>query len=193
MDTRQGNGGYGQNVEHLLSLLRGRDERIGFITVVNGTYDDPSPANLFTTYEKCVGSDYFGFSCFGAWGFFADLEAPPGAKTKLAWVNTLDVSANDYMPRLLRGRTALKIFGPHATAGAFGAVTQFSPFMPGWGGGSIQYQDSRFGKTYAELPSARWESGHGVEPDIVVAQKVSDALAGCDTILEAARAWLRSK
>lgn len=194
MDTRQGNGGTGDNVEHLLHLLRGRDEQIGFITVVNGTYDEPSPATLFKTYEKCVGGEPSGlFSCFGAWGFFSNLEAVPGGKTKVAWINTLDVSANDYMPRLLKGRSALKIFGPHPTAGAFGAVTSFSSFAPGWSGGSLQYQDSRFAASYGEFDAARWESGHGVEPDIVVAQKVSDAIAGKDTILDAARTWLKAK
>ncbi|MBI2388682.1 MAG: hypothetical protein HYV09_03610 [Deltaproteobacteria bacterium] len=194
MDARQGNGGYGNNVEHLLGLLRGKDQRIGFITVVNGTYDEPSPSSLFTTYEKCVGGEAgFSFSCFGAWGFFSDLESPPGAATKIAWLNTVDVSANDYMPRLLAGRTGFRIFAPHPTAGAFGAVTSFSSFMPGWGGGSLQYQDSRFGSTYAELSSVRWESGHGVAPDVVVAQKVSDALNGKDTMLEAARAWLKAE
>jgi hypothetical protein len=192
MDTRQGNGGTGDNVEHLLSLMRGVDERIGFITVVNGSYDDPSPATLFSTYKDCVGGGSSGFSCFGAWGFFSELEAPSGSKSKIAWLNTLDVSANDYMPRLLKGRTALKIFGPHPTAGAFGAVTSFSSFMPGFSGGSIQYQDSRFAAKYDDFAAARWESGHGVEPDIVATQKVSDALAGKDTMLETARAWLKA-
>lgn len=193
MDTRQGNGGTGDNVEHLLGLMRGREERIGFITVVNGTYDDPSPASLFTTYKDCVGSESSGFfSCFGAWGFFSEYEAPAGSTSKIAWINTLDVSANDYMPRLLKGRSKLKIFAPHPTAGAFGAVTSFSSFMPGFSGGSIQYQDSRFAATYDDFAAARWESGHGVEPDIVVMQKVSDAIAGKDTMLETARAWLKA-
>lgn len=194
MDARQGNGGTGDNVEHLLNLLRGRDEQIGFITVVNGSYDDASPTSLFKTYEKCVGSDMGGgFSCFGAWGFFSELETPPGAKSRIAWVNTIDVSANDYMPRLLAGRSNVKIFAPHETAGAFGAVTSFSSFAPGFTGGSIQYQDSRFAAKYADFDAARWESGHGVVPDVVVAQKVSDAIAGKDTILAAARTWLKGK
>jgi len=193
MDTRQGNGGTGDNVEHLLGLMRGKEEPIGFITVVNGTYDDPSPASLFTTYRSCVVGGATGyFSCFGAWGFFSEFDAPSGSTSKIAWVNTLDVSANDYMPRLLKGRSNLKIFAPHPTAGAFGAVTSFSSFMPGYSGGSIQYQDSRFASTYDDFASARWESGHGVEPDIVVTQKVSDAIAGKDTILETARAWLKA-
>jgi hypothetical protein len=195
MDTRQGNGGSSTNVTHLFNLLRGRDEQFGFITVVNGTYDEASPATLFKTYEKCVG-EYGGggiFGCAGAWGMFSDLEAPAGAKSKIAWLNTLDVSANDFLPRLIKGRTALKIFAPHPTSGAFGAVTSFSSFAPGWSGGSIQYQDSRFASKYDDFAGARWESGHGVEPDVVIAQKVSDAIAGKDTMLDAARAWLKAE
>jgi hypothetical protein len=192
LDARQGNGGTGDNVEHLLGLMRGRDQRIGFITVVNGTYDEPSPATLFTTYKDCVGGEGGGFSCFGAWGFFSEYEAPSGSTSKVAWINTVDVSANDYMPRLLKGRSKLKIFAPHETSGAFGAVTSFSSFMPGFSGGSIQYQDSRFAATYDDFSAARWESGHGVEPDVVVMQKVSDAIAGKDTMLETARAWLKA-
>jgi len=194
MDARQGNGGYGNNVQHLLGLLRGKDQPIGFISVVNGTYDDPTPSTLFSTYEKCMdGGEGRGFDCFGAWGFFSDLDAPTGANTKIAWLNTVDVSANDYMPRLLQGRSKFKIFAPHATSGAFGAITSFASFMPGWGGGSLQYQDSRFGKTWADLAAARWESGNGVEPDVVIAQKVSDAIAGKDTMLTSARAWLKAE
>jgi hypothetical protein len=196
MDARQGNGGYGSNVQHLLGLLRNRSERIGFISVVNGAYDEPTPANLFTTYQKCVDGEGSGggfFGCFGAWGFFSDNDSVPGQSTKIAWLNTVDVSANDYMPRLLQGRTNFKIFAPHETSGAFGAVTSFASFMPGWGGGSVQYQDSKFGKAYADLAAARWESGNGVPPDQVVAQKVSDAIAGKDTMLEAARAWLKAE
>ncbi len=195
MDTRLGNGGTGDNVEHLLHLMRGKDEPIGFITVVNGAYDDPTPADIFTTWEPCVtgGDAGFSFKCaFGAWGFFSNLDAPTGAGSKVAWINTQDVSANDYMPRLLKGRSKLRIFAPHPTSGAFGAVTSFSPFMTNFGGGSIQYQDSRFAPTYGDFSAARWESGNGVEPDQVIAQKMSDALLGKDTMIEAAHAWLRS-
>lgn len=195
MDARQGNGGYGNNVQHLLGLLRGKDQPIGFISVVNGTYDEPTPSTLFTTYEKCVngGESGFGFGCFGAWGFFSDYDTPSGANTRIAWLNTVDVSANDYMPRLLQGRTKFRIFAPHATSGAFGAITSFASFMPGYSGGSLQYQDSRFGKTYADFATARWESGNGVEPDQVIAQKVSDAIEGKDTMLTVARAWLKAE
>ena len=64
------------------------------------------------------------------------------------------------------------------------------PVSSGWTGGSIQIQDSRFAPDVAGLKTARWESGHGVAPDEVVVQKLSDTLAGTDTILAAALAWL---
>ncbi len=191
MDARQGNGGTGDNVEALLHLLRGPSEPIGFMTVQNGSWEDPSPPTLFTRYASCIDDTATSYwPCFGAWGFFTNVDTPPGAKTKIAWLNSIDVSANDYMPRLLQGRSNFRIFAPHPTAGAFGAVTQMSSIMPGLGGGSIQYQDSRFGANADALPSVDWESGKGVAPDEVVTQKQSDALNGTDTLLKVARAWL---
>jgi hypothetical protein len=193
MDARQGNGGTGDNVEHLLGLMRGGAEPVGFITLVNGSWNDPSPADLFDRYGPCIeGSDAANsFDCqLGAWGFFSSGTAS-GDGSKIAWVNTVDVSANDYMPRLLQGRSRLKIFAPVPTSGAFGAITTFPAFMPGWGGGSLQFQDSHFATDYASVIAARWESSHGVEPDIVVAQKQSDAIDGKDTMLNVARAWLK--
>ena len=96
------------------------------------------------------------------------------------------------MPKLLKGRTNIKIFAPHPTSGAFGAVIGLPSLWTGWSGGSIQIQDTRFGANITEATSARWESGHGVEPDIVVAEKLSDAISGVDTILQTATDWLAS-
>jgi hypothetical protein len=90
----------------------------------------------------------------------------------------------------VKGRENLKIFSPGPTSGAFGSISSIPSFLIGWGGGSMQMQDSRFGATFADFASARWESGHGVEPDVVVVQKLSDAIDGVDTILQAATAWL---
>lgn len=193
IDARQGNGGLSNNVQALLSLTRGDSEPIGVLTMVNGGWDQPSPSNLLDLYGKCAGDAAGGsFDCFGAWGFFATGTAP-GASSKIAWVNTVDVSANDFMPRLLKGRSNLKIFAPVPSSGAFGAITSFAAFMPGWGGGSMQYQDSRFGPSLDALKDARWESSHGVEPDVVVAEKMSDAIDGKDTMLSVARAWLKGE
>jgi C-terminal processing protease CtpA/Prc len=56
--------------------------------------------------------------------------------------------------------------------------------------GSIQYQDSRTGEDVASARVGRTVSGHGVVPDVVVTQKLSDLLQGKDTTLLAAQAWL---
>ena len=96
------------------------------------------------------------------------------------------------MPRLLKGRTGFKIFAPHPTSGAFGAILPLPTVASGWSGASIQIQDARFAPSLDAIGEARWESGHGVEPDVVVVQKLSDALSGTDTIVTTATAWLTS-
>ena len=88
------------------------------------------------------------------------------------------------------GQTPLRIFAPHPTSGAFGAIMSLPPLWTGYSGGSLQYQDTRFATSVSELGKARWESGHGVEPDAVVVEKLSDALNGIDTLLTVATAWL---
>ena len=192
MDARMGHGGYYTTVEHLFHLLRGTSEPMGVISMGRGTYDMTDPPWLMSRLGACTdqGSDMWGCFAGSANGFFASRATPPGAATKIAWLNTHDVSANDFMPRLLQGRTGVRIFAPHPTSGAFGAVSQLPGLASGWSGGSIQVQDARFAPDLASAAAARWESGHGVEPDVVVAQKLSDAINGVDTILEAATAWL---
>lgn len=195
MDARMGHGGYYTTVEHLFHLLRGTDQPIGVFSVGRGTFDMTDPVGLLPQFSSCAAPQGFSGSFWGCYGgnangFFASEAAPPGATTKIAWLNTRDVSANDFMPRLLKGRTGFQIFAPHPTSGAFGAVLSVAPVASGWSGGSIQIQDARFAASLEDLPTARWESGHGVEPDVVVVQKLSDALGGVDTIVKAATAWL---
>ncbi|MBX3187934.1 MAG: hypothetical protein KF819_13005 [Labilithrix sp.] len=192
MDARMGHGGYYHTVEHLFHLLRGTSEPMGVFSVGRGTYDLTDPPWLFSRLGRCTGNSADMWSCFqgNANGFFASKASPPGATTRIAWLNTYDVSANDFMPKLLKGRTGVKIFAPHPTSGAFGAVSSLPGLWTGWSGGSLQIQDARFAPTLASAPNVRWESGHGVEPDVVVAQKLSDALDGVDTIVQAAVLWL---
>lgn len=192
MDARMGHGGYYTTVEHLFNLLRGTSEPIGVLAMGRGTYDLTDPPWLFQRYGKCSDNRGDVWSCFqgNANGFFATKASPPGAASRIAWLNTYDVSANDFMPKLLKGRTGVKIFAPHPTSGAFGSISTLPGLFTGWSGGSLQVQDARFSPSLASATSARWESGHGVEPDVVVAQKLSDALAGVDTIVETATAWL---
>lgn len=189
MDARQGNGGYSDNIQLLLDLTRGTAEPIGGFDVIRSGWEDPDPASMFDAYKQCDGTSG-SLTCFSAEIMFTSEADPPGAASKIAWLNTADVSANDYAPRLLKGRTNLRVFGPTHTSGAYGAITSLGAFFPGWQGGSIQYTDTRFAATLAEIPAARWESSHGVAPDVVVAQTVSDLLLNRDTILDAANKWL---
>ncbi|MDF2692439.1 MAG: hypothetical protein K0S65_822 [Labilithrix sp.] len=195
MDARMGHGGYYTTVEHLFHLLRGTSEPMGVFSVGRGSYDMVDPPSLLGRLSSCAGNagelgDFWGCYASNANGFFAQDEAPPGAATKIAWLNTRDVSANDFMPRLLKGRTGIKIFAPHPTSGAFGAVLQLPSVASGWSGASLQIQDARFAPAIDQVGEVRWESGHGVEPDVVVVQKLSDALSGVDTIVTTATAWL---
>jgi len=192
MDARMGHGGYYTTVEHLFHLLRGTSEPMGVLSMGRGTYDLADPPWLLERLGHCVNDRGDSWGCFqgNANGFFASKASPPGAVTRIAWLNTYDVSANDFMPKLLKGRTNVRIFAPHPTSGAFGAVTSLPATWTGYSGGSLQIQDARFASSLKDTGAARWESGHGVEPDVVVVQKLSDALAGVDTILQAATEWL---
>src|SRR5690349_22600245 len=62
--------------------------------------------------------------------------------------------SNDFMPRLLKGRSAFKIFGPHPTSGAFGSINEMPSLWTGWSGGSLQVQD-RSEEHTSELQSRR--------------------------------------
>lgn len=195
MDARMGHGGVYNAVQDLFDLLRGTSEPMGVLSFGRGTYDLADPPWLFDRLSKCTSERADQWTCFkgNALGFFAKSADPPGGATKIAWLNTYDVSANDFMPKLLQGRTGFKVFAPHPTSGAFGAVAELPAIATGWSGGSIQVQDARFAPSSVLAQSARWESGHGVEPDVLVTQKLSDALAGTDTLVKAATAWLASQ
>lgn len=192
MDARMGHGGYYTTVEYLFHLLRGTSEPMGVVSMGRGTYDLADPPWLLQRFGECAGDRGDMWSCFqgNANGFFAREASPTGAASRVAWLNTYDVSANDFMPKLLKGRSNFKIFAPHPTSGAFGAISSLPALWVGWSGGSLQVQDARFAANLQSAASARWESGHGVPPDVVVVEKLSDALSGVDTIVEAATQWL---
>jgi hypothetical protein len=194
MDARMGHGGNLEAVTELLDLMRGTSEPTGVFTFGRGTYDLTDPPWLFERLKGCVVTSRDFWTCFeaNAIASFTTAASPPGGGTKIAWLNANDVSANDFMPRLLQGRSNLKIFSPHPTAGAFGNIIELPSVQTNWGGGSIQIADSRFAPDAQTAIGARWESGHGVVPDVAVAQKLSDAILGVDTILTTALAWLEA-
>ena len=92
---------------------------------------------------------------------------------------------------MVKGRPNLRIYAPGPTSGAFGSIAGIPPMVVGWYGGSLQMQDSRWGEDADALAKAPWESGTGVQPDVVMAQTMSDAMRDRDTMIEAAHAWLR--
>ncbi len=194
MDARVGNGGQFATVKSLLALLRGSADGAGFVSIGRGGRDDIDPPRLFELGRPCATANDT-MACYALSfesAFTAASQVPPGASTKIAWLNTNDVSANDYMPRLLKGRARLRVFAPHATAGAFGLLVTLPALLPGYRTATIQVQDTRFGVDYAQAAGAQWESGRGVEPDEVVVQTLSDLLRGEDTLLRVARAWLEA-
>ena len=199
MDARMGHGGLYSAVEALFNLVRGTSEPTGVLSIGRGSYDLADPPWLMSRLGVCAndganGSNDIFWTCFqgNTNGFFATQANPPGASSKIAWLNASDVSANDFMPRLLKGRSKVRIFAPHPTTGAFGSIASLPGIWTGWSGGSMQVQDTRFAPDLASLVNAQWESSHGVVPDAVVAQKLSDTLKGEDTMLAAATAWLQA-
>jgi hypothetical protein len=158
-----------------------------------GTFDNPDGASLFsfdwTTCNVasppsvCRHSDIFVYSTVN--------NPAPGSASKIAWLDTEDISNNDMVPRLLQGRANLEIFGPLPSFGALGSDVEIPPLIPSWHRGTIAASDGRYADTIANAEAKMMcESGHGVVPDVVVTQKLSDVLTGTDTIVEAANAWL---
>ncbi len=193
VDARLGHGGKFVLGDWLFQLLRGTDQPYGAFAVPRGAYDDPDPAWLFTAgWSACVSSDLSQDLCTWSGGqtVFTANASPAGEPSKIAWVNGDDVSMNDIVPRLVQGRSAFRVFGPHPSHGAYGEISAVPPIEPSWSRGSLQVLDMRFGATLAAAEAGTWQSGQGVVPDQLVMQKVSDILTNQDTVLAAAQTWL---
>ncbi|MBI2388684.1 MAG: hypothetical protein HYV09_03620 [Deltaproteobacteria bacterium] len=189
-DTRQGNGGYGFNAETVVDLIRPRTQPIANLTLPVGSWEGAEAATLIKASQTCIDMPGSSYAC-GFADAYSNADADAIAKdARVAFLNVADVSANDFLARLVKGRANLKIYGPGPTSGAFGSVSSLPGFLFGWGGGSIQMQDALFGPSFASLGSSGWESGVGVPPDVIVAQRMSDAIRDRDTMVEAAHAWL---
>lgn len=116
----------------------------------------------------------------------------PGAR--VAVVNGRDVSGNDYLARALKDRVngPTRIFGAVPTYGAFGPIISLPSLMEELRGGSVQLQDTLFVLDGTDR-NLDFTTGIGVEPDEIVYQRQSDAVAGRDTLLQAADAWVRGE
>jgi hypothetical protein len=117
--------------------------------------------------------------------------SPAALDAKVAWLNTNDVSENDIVPAMLKGRANLRIFSPFPTYGAFGSRGSLPALVTNMHDGTMALGDSRLGVSVQAAESqSGWLSGTGVPPDQLVTQTLSDVLAGKDTIVSAAREWL---
>ena len=174
LDHRAGNGGTLDAPELLTTLVRPpKTMAVTLMPMITAAYDGPADQAeglaLFDTFDKESGYQV------GASSHDPDLP--------VALVLHRDGSASDYLPLGMKGAPKVRLFGPHATAGAFSTFINFA--YPG--GFEIQLAS---GDTVS-FDGKAW-IGHGVPPDEVVQQKQSDLLAGKDSIHEAALAWLRA-
>jgi hypothetical protein len=192
VDAREGFGGFNALGNYLFQQFRGTDSPSVLVLAARGTFGDPDDPSLFSfDWTSCLPSP--GFQCATAdiYVYQTVNAAPVAAGSKVAWLNTDDFSNNDMVPRLLKGRANFRIFAPFPTYGALGSDVEIPPLMPNWTSGTIAASDGRYGATIATAEaSPAWESGTGVDPDVVVTQTLSDVLASKDTIVAAARSWL---
>jgi hypothetical protein len=191
-DTRQGNGGYSFNSETVADLIRPASQPVGYVDVAIGDWQNKLDfAALSPTYPRCEESAATSNVCIFTSNWFLSQTAPIAGGARVAFLGAADVSANDYLARLVQGRQNQRVFAPCPTSGAFGSISSIPPMLQGWYGGSIQMQDSRWGTSLAGLATEPWQSGHGIPPDEYLAEKMSDAIDDRDTMVEAAHAWLR--
>jgi hypothetical protein len=192
VDAREGFGGLNALGDYLFQQFRGTDSPAVLVLAARGTFSDPDDPSLFSLdWSSCSPSSTYPCSTADIFIYQTINAAPPGASAKVAWLDTDDVSNNDMVPRLLKGRANLRIFAPFPSYGALGSNVEIPPLMPNWRAGSLAASDARYGATIAGAEeSPGWESGKGVAPDVLVTQTVSDVLAGKDTIVTAATSWL---
>lgn len=174
LDHRAGNGGTLDSPALLTTLVR-PPETLGVVLMPIEIGGWSGPASL--EEGQAVFSDFEKKSPYEVGSAGHDPLLP------VALVVHRDGSASDYLPLGMKGAPKTRIFGPHATAGAFSTFVNFAYH------GAFEMQIAS-GDTVTSDGFA-W-IGHGVEPDEVVPQRQSDLLAGKDSLHEAALAWLRA-
>ena len=175
LDHRAGNGGTLDAAENLTRLVRPREVAAVMRAPMEvGGFDGPSTPSegvaLFNGAKNAIPFEV------------GDDDWAVGLPVAL--ILHRDGSASDYLPYGMKGAPNTRLFGPHATAGAFSTFIELSS----WGG--LYYQIAS-GDTIAKDGSAL--IGHGVVPDEIVLPRQSDLLAGKDTLFEAALAWVRQE
>lgn len=190
IDQRLGGGGTLEGVEELVVPLLAAGDYAYAMMLPPADRHDPA---LLDAFLQCTNN---GDQC-GAiqWrpGLAANIDVGPHTTQRVAVLNGNDVSGNDYSSMMLRLRSGpTRIFGPGPTQGAFGVIWRLPGMLGEHQGGSIQTQDTLFIEVEGAY-SDEFVTGTGVAPDEVVRQRQSDALAGIDSVLARARAWLQEE
>lgn len=173
LDHRKGRGGTAQTANILVSFAR--TPYTPFINFARNRASDEGPVDAAAAVER-----------FNQYKSSAQKFGSPTAQTDVpvALLTTWDVSASDFLLKILQGGPKVRLFGPGPSMGAFGTFVQYSPWgVMRW---SIGIED-------AITPEGVVLSTRGVDPDEVVVPKQSDLLAGKDTVHEAAMVWLRKE
>jgi hypothetical protein len=186
LDQRMGYGGYPNAVSFIASRFLTQDEMP--VADLYPRLETPLDEAALTLFQNCVGGmtgcgDFMSFVLEPALATLSD--------ARLAMLTSVDVSGNDFLTRDLVFRGApTRIFGPGPTVGGFGAVNNLPAHLGEEGAPTFQIEDSNF-HTVAPVLPLQFESLTGVPPSEVALQTQSDLLQGRDTLLEAAKAWLR--
>ncbi len=190
LDERTGGGGTFEGVAALLApFLSNAEDPLAMVL------PKLTPELDATTRQVIIDcQNQGGQSCGNAFVLpmvFDRFSPTPQPNARVAIVNGLDVSGNDFLPYALKRRAtgATRIFGAVPTYGAFGPLTRMPRVAGELFGGSFQLHDTVFLTDLTDT-STTFETGYGVEPDEIVRQKQSDALEGVDTLLTRARAWI---
>lgn len=202
LDQRTGSGGGVDAVDWLSSGLIDDDDlfAMDFLSSFEGDdFDADRLAQARAAVVSCSLSQQSYTQCGNSFRVVAGDVSQQGshhaaaANAKLAVLNAMDVSGNDYTSKMIRSRdpARTRFFGAGAAFGAYGVIWGLSAHFGELSGGSIQVQDTIFIVDEA-TDDSQFSTSTGERPDVVVRQTQSDAIAGRDTVLEAARAWLQA-
>jgi hypothetical protein len=193
LDQRTGSGGGVDAVDWIAGFLL-EPEAIYAMDFVPAL-DDGDDAESRQAIVDCNTGAGFSNDCGSSFRWvLGDVAGPArgtAANSKLAVLNSVDVSGNDYLSRLITERAdgETRIFGPSDTFGAFGVIWGLAGHIGELSGGSFQVHDTLFLQS-TDDDNMDWVTSYGIPPTEVVRQKQSDAVQGKDTLIEAARAWL---
>jgi hypothetical protein len=200
LDERTGGGGGVDAVDWIAAALLAPNDLLAMDFLASFEADDFDVEALGAARQAavdCSVSGQSGLGCGNSFRWFVGDVAAQGdlqgvsSSTKLAVLIGSDVSGNDYLTRMLNQRTtaATRVFGAGSTWGAYGVIWSMASHLGELSGGSLQVQDTIFVANDSDTNVA-FATSTGERPDEIVRQKQSDALAGRDTVIEAARAWL---